>query len=321
MATAVITGVSGQDGSYLAELLLKKGYTVIGTVRDKKAARYDRLQTMLDRIEIVELNLFDQQAIEQLLAHRRPEEIYNLAARASSAQLFDDPVLTGEINAMAVARLLESVRRVDPSIRFCQASSSEIFGKSSESPQSETTEFYPRNPYGVAKLYGHWFSVNYRESHNIFACSSILFNHESPRRDTHFVTRKITQSAAKIRAGLQSQLQLGSLEARRDWGFAADYVYAMWLMLQQRVADDYVLATGETHSVRELCEIAFGHVGLEYEDFVVEDAGGPRAAETVQLVGDPRKAETALGWRRSVSFEELICMMVDADMSTFSADI
>jgi GDPmannose 4,6-dehydratase len=267
------------------------------------------------------LNLLDQQAIEQLLAHRRPEEIYNLAARASSAQLFDDPVLTGEINAMAVARLLESVRRVDPSIRFCQASSSEIFGKSSESPQSETTEFYPRNPYGVAKLYGHWFSVNYRESHNIFACSSILFNHESPRRDTHFVTRKITQSAAKIRAGLQSQLQLGSLEARRDWGFAADYVYAMWLMLQQRVADDYVLATGETHSVRELCEIAFGHVGLEYEDFVVEDAGGPRAAETVQLVGDPRKAETALGWRRSVSFEELICMMVDADMSTFSADI
>jgi GDPmannose 4,6-dehydratase len=316
MATAVITGISGQDGSYLAELLLKKGYTVIGTVRDKKAARYDRLQTMLDRIEIVELNLLDQEAIEQLVAQRRPVEIYNLAARASSAQLFDDPVLTGEINAMAVARLLESVRRVDASIRFCQASSSEIFGKSSESPQSETTEFYPRNPYGVAKLYGHWFSVNYRESHNIFACSSILFNHESPRRDTHFVTRKITQSAARIRAGLQSQLQLGSLEARRDWGYAADYVYAMWLMLQRGVADDYVLATGETHSVRELCEIAFGHVGLRYEDYVVEDAGGPRPAETVQLVGDPRKAETLLGWRRSVSFEELICMMVDADMST-----
>jgi GDPmannose 4,6-dehydratase len=321
MATAVITGISGQDGSYLAELLLKKGYTVIGTVRDKKTARYDRLQTMVDQIEITELNLLDQEAIEQLVAHRRPDEIYNLAARASSAQLFDDPVLTGEINAMAVARLLESVRRVDASIRFCQASSSEIFGKSSESPQSETTDFYPRNPYGVAKLYGHWFSVNYRESHNIFACSSILFNHESPRRDSHFVTRKITQSAARIRAGLQSQLQLGSLEARRDWGFAADYVYAMWLMLQQRVADDYVLATGETHSVRELCEIAFGHVGLRYEDYVVEDVGGPRPAETVQLVGDPRKAETLLGWRRSVSFEELICMMVDADMGTYSADV
>ena len=314
MATALITGIAGQDGSYLAELLLSKGYRVIGTVRDRNTAGCDRLGDISRSIEIVEANLLEQTVIERILEGHRPLEVYNLAARASSSQLFEDPVLTGEVNALAVARLLEAIRKVDPSIRFCQASSSEMFGNASESPQSEKTQFYPRNPYGVSKLYGHWFSVNYRESHKMFACSSILFNHESPRRGTHFVTRKITRSVAKIKLGLQRNLHLGDLEARRDWGYAADYVYAMWLMLQQAVADDYVLATGETHSVRQFCKLAFGHVGLNYEDHVLRDDNSWRPSEAAQLVGDPSKAERLLGWRRSVSFTDLVCMMVDADM-------
>jgi GDPmannose 4,6-dehydratase len=320
MATALITGISGQDGSYLAELLLKKGYRVIGTARQRNTPNCDRIRDIANSIEIVETDLLDQSVVDRIVEDHRPIEIYNLAARASSSQLFEDPVLTGEINALAVARLLEAIRKVDPSIRFCQASSSEMFGNASESPQNEDTKFYPRNPYGVAKLCGHWFSVNYRETHKIFSCSSILFNHESPRRGTHFVTRKITQSVARIKVGLQGTLQLGDIEARRDWGYAADYVHAMWLMLQQAVADDYVLATGETHSVREFCEIAFGHVGLKYEDHVLQDHNSRRPTEVVQLVGKPSKAERLLGWRRSVSFRDLVCMMVDADMKVCSQE-
>jgi GDPmannose 4,6-dehydratase len=319
MPTALITGITGQDGSYLAELLLEKGYRVVGLIRPGGAARSGRIEHLRDRLEILEADLLDQDALQAVIRRERPDEIYNLAARASSNHLFAEPVLTAEYNGVAVLRLLEAIRTTDPQIRFCQASSSEMFGKSRETPQSEATAFYPRNPYGVAKLYGHWISVNYRETHGIFACSSILFNHESPRRGEEFVTRKITRAVARIRAGLQDAVQLGNLQARRDWGFAGDYVRAMWQMLQAPVADDYVVATGESHSVGEFCEIAFGHVGLDYGKYVQEDSRSARSGEVVQLVGNPAKARRVLDWRSTLSFQDLVRTMVDADIEALAS--
>jgi GDPmannose 4,6-dehydratase len=318
MQTALITGINGQDGSYLADLLLAKGYRVVGVLRPGAAPEQARIAHLRGRIELLECDLSDAGAVRALLRESRPSELYNFAARASSSQLADDPVQTGEVNGLAVTRLLEGIRAVDSNIRFCQASSSELFGRSRESPQSETTPFHPRNPYGVAKLYGHWATVNYRESFGIFACSGILFNHESPRRGTEFVTRKITRAAARIQAGLESELRLGDLEARRDWGYAADYVRALWMMLQAPRADDYVIATGEMHSVRELCELAFERVSLDYRRYVIQDSQISRPAETAQLVGNSEKARTVLGWRPSVSFAELIRMMVDADVAALA---
>lgn len=314
MPTALITGITGQDGSYLAEWLLQKGYRVVGVVRPSAPVSYARIEHLRHRIELAQTDLLDEDSLEELLRSQRPDEVYNFAARASSTQLFDEPVLTGELNGLAVLRLLEAIRTVDPAVRFCQASSSEMFGKTRESPQSETTPFYPRNPYGVAKLYGHWITVNYRETHGLFACSSILFNHESPRRGEEFVTRRITRAVARIKAGLQETLQLWDLQARRDWGYAGDYVQAMWRMLQVPVADDYVLATGESHSVREFCEVAFRRVGLNYEDHVVQDPNGRPSAETVPLVGDAGKARRLLDWQPTMSFDELVCAMVDAEV-------
>jgi GDPmannose 4,6-dehydratase len=318
MQIALITGINGQDGSYLADLLLAKGYRVIGVLRPGAAARQPRIEHIRSRIQVVECDLSDPPALRGLLEQARPNELYNLAARASSSQLADDPVHTGEVNGLTVTRLLEAIRTVDPAIRFCQASSSELFGNSRESPQSETTAFHPRNPYGVAKLYGHWATVNYRETFGVFACSGILFNHESPRRGVEFVTRKITQAVARIKAGLQSELRLGDLEARRDWGYAADYMRAMWMMLQAPVAADYVIATGEVHSVRELCELAFARVSLDYRAYVAQDSQMRRPAETAQLVGNPAKARSVLGWVPSVSFAELVGMMVDADVEALA---
>jgi GDPmannose 4,6-dehydratase len=316
---ALITGVNGQDGSYLADLLLAKGYRVLGTVRPTSREKLGRIAHIERQIELLDLDLLDRAAMQRLLEQHRPSEVYNLAARASSAQLHVDPVLTAEYNGIAVVHLLESILRVDPSIRFCQASSSEMFGNADRSPQDEKTPFVPRNPYGAAKLYGHWMTANYRDSHGLFACSAILFNHESPRRGHEFVTRKISRAAAMIRAGRQAQLELGDLEARRDWGFAGDYVQAMWLMLQARVASDYVIATGETHSVRELCEVAFRQVGLDYRKYVVENPGDKRRPESIQLVGDPSRAQQELGWRRTKSFAELVEMMVDADVAVIES--
>lgn len=314
MRTALITGVTGQDGSYLAELLLREGYRVVGLVRGDSRIRDDNLRDSRQRIEWAQADLLSQASLQGVIAAQRPDEIYNLAARASSRTLVADPVLTGELNGMAAARLLEAIRVVDPRIRFCQASSSEMYGRSDESPQSEITPFRPRNPYGVAKLFAHGMVGAYREHYGLFACSSILFNHESPRRGEEFVTRKITRAAARISAGLSSVLELGDLEARRDWGYAADYVRAMHLMLQASRPDDYVLATGESHSVRELCDVAFGHVGLDYRKYVRVDPAAVRAPDSVQLVGDATRARTVLGWSPSVSFEDLIRMMVDADL-------
>jgi GDPmannose 4,6-dehydratase len=302
----------------LAELLLEKGYRVVGLVRPGGAERSARIEPIRHAIELVEDDLLNQDSLLRLLGKVGPDEVYNLAARASSSQLHSEPVLTGEFNGMAVLRLLEALRATNPQGRFCQASSSEMFGRSRESPQSESTAFHPRNPYGVAKLFGHWITVNYRESLGMFACSGILFNHESPRRGAEFVTRKITQAVARIRAGLQDTLRLGDLQARRDWGFAADYMRAMWLMLQAPVADDYVLATGETHSVQEFCEVAFGRAGLDYRKFVAHDAGHSRSPESVQLIGDPAKARRVLNWRPSVTFRELVCTMVDADIEALA---
>jgi GDPmannose 4,6-dehydratase len=319
MRTALITGINGQDGSYLADLLLSKGYRVAGVLRPGTASGQPRIAHLGSRIRLVECDMSDMAALRALFAEVRPAEVFNFAARASSAQLADDPVHTGEVNGLTVTRLLEAIRGVDSAIRFCQASSSELFGHSTESPQSELTAFHPRNPYGVAKLYGHWAVVNYRETFGIFGCSSILFNHESPRRGAHFVTRKITQAVARIKAGLQSELRLGDLEARRDWGYAADYVRAMWLMLQAPVADDYVIATGETHSVREFCQLAFARVSLHYEDYVVQDSQMRRAAETAELVGNSSKARNVLGWAPTLSFAELVGMMVDADVAALTA--
>jgi|YNPBryulayer2012_1023412.scaffolds.fasta_scaffold01723_6 GDPmannose 4,6-dehydratase len=312
--TALITGVTGQDGSYLAEFLLEQGYRVVGMVRRTSTVNFDRIKHIQDQIEIVQGDLLDQSSLMEIIRAYQPDEVYNLAAQSFVPTSFSQPVLTGEFTALGVTRLLEAIRHVKPDARFYQASSSEMFGKVVEVPQRETTPFYPRSPYGVAKVYGHWITVNYRESYGMFACSGILFNHESPRRGLEFVTHKVTHAAARIKLGLQRELRLGNLEARRDWGYAGDYVRGMWLMLQQDQPDDYVLATGETHSVRELCEVAFGHVGLDWRDYVVVDPKHYRPAEVDLLIGDASKARRVLGWEPSVNFEQLVRMMVDADL-------
>jgi len=319
MPTALITGIGGQDGSYLSELLLSKGYRVVGTVPDDDPVNIDRIRHLLDRIEIVQDDLLDQDRLEQIFRDHRPDEVYNFAANSVLAASFRQPILATMVLAMGVTRILEAIRKAAPQARFFQASSSEIFGKPAEVPQSETTPFHPRNPYGVSKVYGHLMTMTYRENYGLYACSGILYNHESPRRSPEFVTRKITRAAARIKLGLSKELRLGNLDARRDWGFAGDYVRAMWLMLQQPQPDDYVLATGETHSVRELCEEAFSRVGLDYRDFVVQEPESFRPPETAQLVGDPGKARRVLGWERTVSFRELVRMMVDADLEAIRA--
>lgn len=315
MPTALITGVTGQDGSYLAEFLLEQGYTVIGMVRRTSTINFDRIRHIQDRIEIVQGDLLDQMSLIGLLQEFRPEEVYNLAAQSFVPTSFTQPVLTGEFTALGVTRMLEAIRIVDPGIRFYQASSSEMFGKVMEVPQRESTPFYPRSPYGVAKVYGHWITVNYRESYNIFGCSGILFNHESPRRGLEFVTHKITHGAARIKLGLAKDLRLGNLEARRDWGYAGDYVRAMWLMLQQDAPDDYVVATGETHSVQEFVQEAFAYLDLDWRQHVVQDQKFYRPAEVDLLVGDPGKAGRQLGWEPSVTFRDLVRLMVDADLA------
>mgnify|MGYP006275247221 FL=1 len=312
---ALITGITGQDGSYLAEHLLSEGYEVIGMVRRSSTVTFERIAHLQDRISTVQGDLLDQASMIDLLRTWKPQEVYNLAAQSFVQTSFGQPVLTGDVTGLGVTRLLDAIRIADPEIRFYQASSSEMFGKVVEVPQTETTPFYPRSPYGVAKLYGHWITVNYRESYDLHASSGILFNHESPRRGLEFVTRKITNTVAKIKLGLTNELRLGNLEAERDWGFAGDYVKAMWLMLQQDSPDDYVVATGETHSVRKFCQIAFGHVDLNYEDYVVIDEAFYRPAEVDLLIGDPAKAEAKLGWKPEVGFEDLVTMMVDADLA------
>jgi GDPmannose 4,6-dehydratase len=311
---ALITGVTGQDGSYLADFLLEQGYETIGMVRRSSTVNFDRICHIQDDLIIVQGDLLDQVSLIDILREQQPHEIYNLAAQSFVPTSWKQPVLTGEFTALGVTRLLDAVRMVDPATRFYQASSSEMFGKVREVPQTEKTPFYPRSPYGVAKVYGHWITINYRESYDLFACSGILFNHESPRRGLEFVTHKVTLGAARIKLGLSDELRLGNLEARRDWGYAGDYVRAMWLMLQQDEPDDYVIATGVTHSVRELCEVAFSYLGLDYRDYVVSDPKFFRPAEVDLLVGDCSKAQKKLGWEPTVSFEELIHMMVDADM-------
>jgi GDPmannose 4,6-dehydratase len=319
MPKALITGVTGQDGSYLAEFLLGKGYEVVGMVRRTSHDSYERIEHLLDRIEIVAADLLDQHSLTVVLQDTRPDEVYNLAAQSFVPTSWNQPVLTGEFTALGVTRILEAIRLVSPKARFYQASSSEMFGKVSETPQRETTSFYPRSPYGVAKVYGHWITVNYRESYDLFAVSGILFNHESPRRGIEFVTRKVTDGVARIKLGMAKDLRLGNLDARRDWGFAGDYVEAMWLMLQQAEPQDYVIGTGETHSVRELVELAFGHVGLDYRQHVVSDPRFHRPAEVDLLLADASKAREELGWKTRVSFPELVAMMVDADMSRLSS--
>jgi GDPmannose 4,6-dehydratase len=311
---ALITGITGQDGSYLAELLLEKGYDVIGMVRRSSTLNFERIAHIQNDIQLVPGDLLDEVSMIHILRDHRPSEFYNLAAQSFVQTSWSQAVLTGETTALGVTRTLDAIRIVDPEIRFYQASSSEMFGKVVEVPQKETTPFYPRSPYGVAKVYGHWITVNYRESYALHASSGMLFNHESPRRGLEFVTRKITNSVARIKLGLQEQLPLGNLDAQRDWGFAGDYVRAMWLMLQQDQPDDFVIATGETHPVREFCELAFSHVGLNWEDHVVLDERFMRPAEVDLLVGDPSKAATVLGWKPEVSFAELVKTMVDADL-------
>ncbi len=312
---ALITGITGQDGSYLAEFLLEKGYEVIGMVRRTSTVNFQRIEHIQDRLTLVQGDLLDQSSLVDIVREHRPQEVYNLAAQSFVPTSWKQPVLTGEFTALGVTRMLEAVRMVDPSIHFYQASSSEIFGKVREVPQTERTPFYPRSPYGVAKVYGHWITVNYRESYDLFACSGILFNHESPRRGLEFVTRKVSYGVAKIRLGLAKDLHLGNLNAQRDWGFAGDYVQAMWLMLQQEHPDDYVIASGQTHAVRELCEVAFSHVGLNWQDYVVVDPQFIRPADVEQLVGDSSKARKVIGWQPVVSFPELVRIMVDADMA------
>jgi GDPmannose 4,6-dehydratase len=307
--------VTGQDGSYLAELLLTKGYEVVGVVRRTSHHSYERIEHLLDRIEVVAADLLDQHSLTVVLQDTRPDEVYNLAAQSYVPTSWTQPVLTGEFTALGVTRILEAIRLVHPSARFYQASSSEMFGRVTETPQRETTSFYPRSPYGVAKVYGHWITVNYRESYDLYAVSGILFNHESPRRGIEFVTRKVTDGAARIKLGLARELRLGTLDARRDWGFAGDYVEAMWRMLQQPKPGDYVIGTGETHSVRELVEAAFGHVGLDWRKHVVNDPKYMRPAEVDLLQADPAKALRELGWTPTVKFNELVAMMVDADLT------
>lgn len=311
---ALITGVTGQDGSYLAEFLLQQGYEVFGMVRRTSTVNFSRIAHIQDQLTLVSGDMLDEPSMIAILREHRPSEVYNLAAQSFVPTSWQQPVFTGEVTALGVTRLLDAIRTVDPTIRFYQASSSEMFGKVRETPQNENTPFYPRSPYGVAKVYGHWITVNYRESYGLHATSGILFNHESPRRGLEFVPRKITHGVARIKLGLDGELRLGNLDSRRDWGYAGDYVRAMWLMLQQDEADNYVIATGETHSVGELCEIAFDYVGLDWHQYVVQDERFMRPAEVDLLVGDASKAGRVLGWKPTVSFRELIEMMVDADL-------
>ncbi len=311
---ALITGITGQDGSYLAEFLLDKDYEVYGMVRRSSMERFDRIDHIKDKIEIKQADLLDQFSITKLIDEIRPHEVYNLAAMSFVPTSWNQPVLTAEFTAIGVTRMLEAIRYVDPKIKFYQASSSEMFGKVKEIPQTEQTPFHPRSPYGVAKVYGHWITINYRESYNIFGCSGILFNHESPRRGIEFVTRKISYNAVKIKLGLSKELGLGNLDAKRDWGFAGDYVKAMWLMLQQDKPDDFIISTGKTHSVRDLVETAFSHLDLDYKRYVKKDERFFRPAEVDLLIGDHSKAKNELNWEPEVSFEELVKMMVDSDM-------
>jgi GDPmannose 4,6-dehydratase len=312
---ALITGITGQDGSYLADFLLEKGYEVVGMVRRTSTVNFNRIHHIQDQITLVSGDLLDQVSLISILQEHRPGEVYNLAAQSFVPTSWQQPVFTGDVTALGVTRMLEAVRTVDEGIRFYQASSSEMFGKVREVPQSEDTPFYPRSPYGVAKVYGHWITVNYRESYDLHATSGILFNHESPRRGLEFVTRKVTHGVAKIKLGLADKLRLGNLDSRRDWGYAGDYVYAMWMMLQQPEPDDYVIATGETHSIRELCEEAFGHVDLDWQEYVKKDPRFMRPAEVDLLVGDASKARRVLGWEPKVTFRELVRMMLDADLA------
>jgi GDPmannose 4,6-dehydratase len=316
---ALITGITGQDGSYLAELLLDEGYEVVGMVRRSSTVNFERISHIQDRVTLVAGDLLDEVSLIGILREHRPFEVYNLAAQSFVQTSFGQPVLTGETTALGVTRLLDAIRIVDPEVRFYQASSSEMFGKVQEVPQSERTPLYPRSPYGVAKVYGHWITVNYRESYGLHASSGMLFNHESPRRGLEFVTRKVTHGVARIACGLDDKLMLGNLDAQRDWGFAGDYVRAMWLMLQQDEPDDFVVATGETHSVRELCEVAFARAGLDWAEHVVIDERFLRPAEVDLLVGDPAKARAILGWERTVDFAGLVSMMVDADLALVRA--
>tara|TARA_B100001769_G_scaffold205575_1_gene165109 strand:- start:100 stop:1077 length:978 start_codon:yes stop_codon:yes gene_type:complete len=311
---ALITGITGQDGSYLAEALLQRGYDVVGMVRRSSTVNYERIAHIQGSIEFVNGDLLDQISLIDAIKIHEPDEIYNLAAQSFVQTSFGQPVLTGETTALSVTRMLDAIRIVNPKIRFYQASSSEMFGKVAEVPQTESTPFYPRSPYGVAKVYGHWITVNYRESYNLHASSGILFNHESPRRGLEFVTRKISYGAASIKLGLEEKLSLGNLDAKRDWGFAGDYVEAMWMMLQQEEPDDYVICSGMTHSVREFCDLAFNHLGLNYEDHIVVDEQFFRPAEVDLLVGDYGKAKKVLAWEPSTSFEDLVTMMVEADL-------
>ncbi|HUP71141.1 MAG TPA: GDP-mannose 4,6-dehydratase [Acidimicrobiales bacterium] len=311
---ALITGVTGQDGSYLAELLLDQGYEVVGMVRRSSTVNFERIAHIQDRVTLVSGDLLDEVSMIHLLREHRPQELYNLAAQSFVPASWEQPVLTGECTAIGVTRVLDAIRIVDPDIRFYQASSSEMFGKVVETPQTETTPFYPRSPYGVAKVYGHWITVNYRESYGLHASSGMLFNHESPRRGLEFVTRKITNGVARIHHGLDEKLALGNLDAARDWGFAGDYVRAMWLMLQQDQPDDFVIATGETHSVQQFCQLAFAHAGMDYQDHVVLDPRFVRPAEVDHLIGDPSKADKVLGWKPEVTFPMLVAQMVEADM-------
>ncbi len=320
MKTALITGITGQDGSYLAEFLLDRGYRVIGMQRRTSTETVGRIAHLIDRIELVQGDLLDQLSLIDLMQRFRPDEVYNLAAQSFVPTSWQQAVLTGEFTALGVTRVLEAIRLVNPEARFYQASSSEMFGKVREVPQRETTPFYPRSPYGVSKVYGHWITVNYRESYNLFACSGILFNHESPRRGLEFVTRKVTHGVARIKLGLADELNLGNLDAQRDWGYAPDYVRAMWLMLQQDQPDDFVVSTGRTHTVQRLCELAFAAAGLDWQEYVRVDPRYLRPAEVDLLVGDATKARTTLGWEPSVSFEQMVELMVDADIRMFSGD-
>jgi GDPmannose 4,6-dehydratase len=317
MPTALITGITGQDGSYLAELLLAKGYRVVGVVRRSSTTPYERIAHLVDHVQLVSADLLDQTSLTDVVGEYQPQEIYNLAAQSFVQTSWNQPVLTGEFTALGVTRVLEAMKKAAPKARFYQASSSEMFGKVAESPQRESTPFYPRSPYGVAKVYGHWITVNYRESFGMYAVSGILFNHESPRRGLEFVTRKVSDAVARIKLGLQSELRLGNLEARRDWGFAGDYVEAMWRMLQQDVPEDYVVGTGHTCSVRDLCAAAFATVDLDYRDYVVQDPRFFRPAEVDLLVADASKAAAKLRWEPKVSFPELVRMMVEADLERY----
>jgi GDPmannose 4,6-dehydratase len=316
--SALITGITGQDGSYLAEFLLAKGYTVYGLIRRSSTVNFERISHIQERINLLQGDLLDQSSLIAALKAAQPDEVYNLAAQSFVPTSWNQPVLTGDFTGLGVIRLLEAIRVVDPKIRFYQASSSEMFGQVEHSPQTETTRFYPRSPYGAAKLYGHWITVNYRESYDLFTCSGILFNHESPRRGLEFVTRKVTYGVAKIKLGLQAKLMMGNLDAERDWGFAGDYVQAMWMMLQQANPEDFVIATGETHTVRRLLEVAFSHVGLDYTKYVEVDPAFFRPAEVHHLKGDYSKAKRVLGWVPKTSFEALIGMMVDSDLQLLS---